>query len=410
MKRFSIILLAFALLFSSCKADINPEKNAVSVESVEQTEIDEEYNQDYVEDFEYAFDILKTYYPFFDVNEIITGEDVLAYHDEFLSWIKECKTDDDFLYTMDGILENFNNDHTNMIHYDEANLFYNLYREIPEHHMSWISNLYEKEYVKKRYNIKKESLDQPIEEEESHAEVGDYVDGKIAYIRIYSMASDREKDEKMIYDYLKTIKNHRALIIDIQGNPGGDSTYWSDFLLPKIIKNEHQRMIYSFMKSGEIMEQYYNSSDYELLTDEIIDGLDFPQRTKDIVKKFDKYVAYEEIVSPDEDSIGFDGNIYLLVDRGVYSSAEALVSFVKSTKIATLVGTKTGGDGIGTDPFQIDLPNTGFVMRFPKELGTTEDGIINELDKTDPDVFVEADEEDLNEKSKEMVLKLEGIK
>lgn len=420
MKRNILFLIIFTIFISACKGDLRKkselEQNKVAVEESEKSDVNdkeinntkEEYNKAYVEDFEFAFNILKTYYPFFEVNKILNDVDFLSMHDEFLSWIKDCKDDDEFFNTMDEILSYVNNGHTNMIPYEEGNFFYNLYREIPEHHMSWISKLYEKENVKNRYDIKKESLDQPIEEEESHASVGDYVDGKVAYIKIYSMASDREKDEKMISDYLKKIKNYQALIIDIQGNPGGDSTYWADFLMPKIIKSELRRVSYSFMKSGDIMEDYYNSPDYIKLTDKTVDELNFPKRTSNIIKNFDKYAVYEDVVTPVDDSIKFDGNIYMLVDEGVYSSSEAFASFAKATGFATLVGTRTGGDGLGSDPFQIDLPNTGFVMRFPKELGTTEDGIINELDKTEPDILVNGIS-NINERSKEKVLELEGI-
>lgn len=65
-----------------------------------------------------------------------------------------------------------------------------------------------------------------------------------------------------------------------------------------------------------------------------------------------------------------------------------LASFAKETKMATLVGERTGGDGIGSDPMLIDLPNSGYVLRFPKEIGITEKGSINELEKTQPDIVV----------------------
>ena len=93
------------------------------------------------------------------------------------------------------------------------------------------------------------------------------------------------------------------------------------------------------------------------------------------------------IVKPDINSIKFKGNIYLLVDDSVYSSSETLASFCKETGLAKLVGTKTGGDGIGIDPIQINLPNSGYVLRFPNNLGVTSSGSINELDKTSPDII-----------------------
>lgn len=84
----------------------------------------------------------------------------------------------------------------------------------------------------------------------------------------------------------------------------------------------------------------------------------------------------------------FKGKIYLLVDKYVYSSSEMMASFAKESNMATLVGERTGGDGIGSDSMLIDLPNSGYILRFSKEMGVTEKGSINEMDQTQPDILV----------------------
>lgn len=73
----------------------------------------------------------------------------------------------------------------------------------------------------------------------------------------------------------------------------------------------------------------------------------------------------------------------------MYSSAEKLATFAKETNLAKLVGERTGGDGIGTDPIQIALANTGFIVIFSKEMGVTGKGSINELDRTKPHIEVD---------------------
>ena len=156
-----------------------------------------------------------------------------------------------------------------------------------------------------------------------------------------------------------------------------------------------------------MFEDIFKLYGYEDVTEEVMEELDFPEITSKIAKKFDKYSFEAITVEPSEKSINFGGNIYLLVDREVFSSAEALASFAKETGFATLVGEKTGGDGIGTDPYQVDLPKTGFVMRFPKELGITERGVIDELEKTTPDIKIISNEENINEDSKKKVLEIE---
>ena len=68
---------------------------------------------------------------------------------------------------------------------------------------------------------------------------------------------------------------------------------------------------------------------------------------------------------------------------------ESFAAFSKETKWATLVGTTTGGDGIGMTPAVASLPNSGLVFRFPMSMGINSDGTINEETHTKPDIFAE---------------------
>lgn len=63
---------------------------------------------------------------------------------------------------------------------------------------------------------------------------------------------------------------------------------------------------------------------------------------------FDRYSKDEAQITPCE-PIGFDGRIDLLVDSGVFSSAEAWTNFAKESDWTTLVGERTGEDGIGRE-------------------------------------------------------------
>lgn len=45
---------------------------------------------------------------------------------------------------------------------------------------------------------------------------------------------------------------------------------------------------------------------------------------------------------------------------------------------------KTAGDGLGSNPLLASLPNSGYVFRFSKDMGTLEDGTCNEEYKTTP--------------------------
>ena len=407
--------LIFMLTIFGCKNKTVDEKsNDKSAEKAESALNEDSKQAAYLSDFEYAFETLKKYYPFFDVNKELNDIDFLSMHDEFKSWISECKNDDEFFDTMDEILSYTNNGHTNMVPIEEGNFFHTIYFDAtfnPE--LKRISELYEKPLVKERYKIvsdyklEEDAHEGSGEKETSNVIAKDYVDGRIAYIKIKEMRIKRDKDIKVLDKYLEKIKNYDALIIDIQGNPGGDSTYWQEYLIPKITNKELTQNVYSFMKDGEMFEDIFELYGYEEVTNEVMEELDFPDITSKIAGKFDKYSFETITVEPSEASINFGGNIYLLVDRDVFSSAEALASFAKETGFATLVGEKTGGDGIGSDPNQVDLPKTGFVMRFPKELGVTEKGVIDELEKTVPDVKIISKYGELKEESKKKVLEIE---
>lgn len=85
----------------------------------------------------------------------------------------------------------------------------------------------------------------------------------------------------------------------------------------------------------------------------------------------------------------------MLVDDGVFSSSESFAAFCKGSGWATLVGSYTGGDGIGIDPVMVTLPNSGMVVRFPAILGLNPDWTANEEFHTRLNALVEMNAEDL---------------
>lgn len=75
----------------------------------------------------------------------------------------------------------------------------------------------------------------------------------------------------------------------------------------------------------------------------------------------------------------------------------------KYSGFAELVGRNTGGDGIGTDPFYVVLPNSGFVVQYSPVYGTTADGANSEEFGTRPDILSVEGEEPLNTCLKEIL-------
>ena len=407
---FCLIMLLVIVSIFSYNFYINTKTNDIRAINLKDLE-HKEFNlskEDYIEDFNFAYNTLKEHYPFFEVNKKLYGVDWLNNKEKYEAYIAESKNDADFFSRMNTILADLNNLHTQLVPSYMGLEYYISYYSNPKY--TWrhdIAKIYEKDDVRRRYNINNEVIENVINQYiKSDDEVNktysknlmteNIIKDKLAYIRISSLIGMEyiNQDRDIVINYLNEIKDYPFLIIDIRGNGGGDSRYWQNFLLPKIIDKKYETKDYLFIKSGELYKKIFEQMHFNKDVKTFLDNSSFSRDVKDILKDFDGYSDGGSIIEPSDDSINFKGKIYLLVDNGVYSSAEMLASFCKETKLATLVGSRTAGDGIGVDPVQVDLPNTAFVLRFSNVMGVTESGSINELDQTMPDIIVQESEED----------------
>lgn len=352
--------------------------------------------EDYLADFDYAYEVLKETYPYFEVNKIKSGVDWLANRDKYRAEIAKSKSASDFYNKMNLILEDLHNGHTNIVQEQYGIDNYIIYkRNSPK--ASWradIARQYENPKARARYMINNDTIEKYLalenkktaEGNSKNISVGD-IKEDIAYIKVSVMGQDYEveEDKKIVLPYLEKIKDYKALVIDIRGNGGGNTNYYEKFLYPYIASKPYSVKAYDFIKSDrnkKLIKQMYMKK----LSEDDIKSFGFPERTNEIIRDFNFYTWYGQEVKPNNDSIRFKGKIYLLVNRGVYSAAEAMASFSKESGFATLIGERTGGDGIGFDPMQVLLPNTGYVMKYSYDLGTTESGSVNELEQTTPDI------------------------
>lgn len=407
---FCLIMLLLIVSIFSYNNYINTKTNDIRAINLKDLEY-KEFNlskDDYIEDFNFAYNSLKEHYPFFEVNKKLYGIDWLANKEKYEAYIAESKNDADFFSRMNEVLSELNNLHTQLVPSYMGLEYYISYYSKPK--CTWrhdIAKIYEKDDVRRRYNINNEVIENVINQYiKSDDEVNktysknlmteNIIKDKLAYIRISSLIGMEyiNQDRDIVINYLNEIKDYPFLIIDIRGNGGGDSRYWAYFLLPNIIDKKYETKNYLLIKSGELNKKIIEQMNFNKDVKTFLDKASFSRDVKDILKDFDGYLAFDSIIEPSEDSIHYKGRIYLLVDNGVYSSAEMLASFCKETKLATLVGSRTAGDGIGFDPMQVALPNTAFVLRFSNNMGLTESGSINELDQTMPDIIVQESEED----------------
>lgn len=411
-----IIVFLFMLSFAGCEGQNSKNYKETSSKNIKQLS-----EREKIEDFKYMYKILKENYPFFEVNKRLNNIDWLSKKDEYIQRVKDSKNDDEFYHALESILEELNNGHTDMV--DKSLYLYmrDVYEPLGKITEPWTKEL-KKEKVISRYlgngdkelSSTKDGAGQYIEP--NNIKTAIIEEGSVGYLHIKSFNTfNIEGDMKTIKPFLQSIKNYKVLIIDIRGNGGGDSRYWSDNLVPMLINKPIKNIEICAYRGGKFSEDFIKTmNEYEhkiLIPIKNIENEGLKNMPLELKKDFKYYSKNEEIINP-KDSINFKGKIYLLVNGRVYSSAEKFATFAKSTGFATLIGEKTGGDGIGSDPLVCALPNSGYVFKFSCNMGLTSDGTCNEEFKTEPDFIAPPmiDQNLLNDKCVKKVLELEKIK
>ncbi|EQB90166.1 C-terminal processing protease CtpA/Prc [Clostridium punense] len=218
-------------------------------------------------------------------------------------------------------------------------------------------------------------------------------EGNIAYIKINHMIEENNTIEK-IDTFFKDMKSYKNIIIDIRGNDGG-----TESVSRAIIRNINSKEV-------SILDEYHGYRKSEFMADylsKIYGNSTFSKETPTNLKSqyTEKYSFIKDSYLLPYSKEAFRGNVYLLVDKNVFSASERLSVIVKSANLGTIIGQTTGGDGIGRNPVINTLPNSKICVRIPGLLGINKDGEINEELRTSPDFYTEQSYEDFKKAIKE---------
>tara|TARA_R110002033_G_scaffold1389_1_gene12255 strand:- start:2177 stop:3433 length:1257 start_codon:yes stop_codon:yes gene_type:complete len=352
-------------------------------------------------DFNYLYDEFEKSYPYFDINKRMNQVDWLSKKEEFLQVIKETKNDKDFFIALSSILNALNNDHTDTYPTVIYDYFYKAYKGASDQDSSYLPYLQELEKtdtIRTKYwreinsailsELKVTDNNESSPETYENIEI-DFKDSlSVALIHVKSFSYDYVEDDfEKLKRFFNKAHNYKNLIIDIQGNGGGDTEYWMGNIIPYLINDAITfSMTYGFKKSYRLKKFKPNYFENIISYDEAV----LPNMPKELKNGSYLFRRDNIVINPVSNPKKYSGNIYLLVDDVVFSSAETLAYFCKSTKFATVVGEKTNGDGVGTDPLLITLPKSGIVIRFTGEMGLNPDGSANDETKTVPDVILKA--------------------
>ena len=211
-----------------------------------------------------------------------------------------------------------------------------------------------------------------------------YADCSTLCITVRTFAHEAvERDRDVIWQAIAQYPDAENIVFDISNNSGGDTGYWMANIVAPFGEDQ----------AFGLRMYYRDSPRNRLYVDAIVDAF------------FAESLPLEEVEAPAAwaEELGLDSVIvgelqikgtpkiqsnakrWVIVNGVVYSSAEAFVCFCKSTGWATVIGTQTGGDGVGFDPALLLLPNSGLLVRFSIVAGESPGGGMN-IEGTAPDV------------------------
>lgn len=355
-----------------------------------------------VNDFEYLYQTLKDNYPYFGVGLRQTGIDWLSKKEEYLSKIRETPDDSAYIFALKSILGELGNGHADMscvLYWEGYTYTYKKMLPGSPRYEKWIEVL-ESQQARPLYwkNILESEQRQAVSgQQNAHRMAPVYRDSIIAKDRIGIMRIPTfsfnyiEKDSAAIALFLDQVRDLDYLIIDIQNNGGGTPEYWSTLIVQRLIRDTIFHPRYFLIKDGAVNRHFYpdyfdNSTivkkegNLQNIPPELLDGT---YRLK-----------IETDTIPPNNPVPFGGKIYLLVDQVVFSASENFANFCKSNGWATIAGTRTGGDGIGSDPALIIAPGSGIIIRYTALSGFNHEGSLNFEERTVPDIPVEGKNSD----------------
>jgi len=158
----------------------------------------------------------------------------------------------------------------------------------------------------------------------------------------------------------------KSVIIDIRGNYGGNDETWISIL--SLLSNNP-----FFYKSSLVLRDHPTTRERYPMAKESINfsylGTDF------------NYIILENIMDtifPNKENLNYNGNIYLLVDQDIFSSAGSFSSLNKSNSRIITIGTPTGryvGRGINPDVFILPNSRLMFTLELALDFSNTSEGI-----------------------------------
>lgn len=219
----------------------------------------------------------------------------------------------------------------------------------------------------------------------------------IAYLKVDRFLADYDpdyqKEAQAIRDFYNAAGGCTDLILDLTDNSGGSERYWQNLLAAPLADQPLSCTNYALLASSENNRPYIDNVFAPEDLHPIAELPDLPKLERQGLEVATHFVESTLRVEPAEERAAFHGRVWLLVGPSVYSASESFAVFCQATGFAELVGSRTGGDGIGAlDPILMRLPNSGILIQFTMMYGLNPDGSGSEEAGTVPDILSPAGE------------------
>lgn len=297
---------------------------------------DMDKNSDYEFNFEFLWKEFDKKYCFFDYKKD-SIKDWNAVHDEYLTYVRNCKSEVEFFDVLAAMLNELKDGHVNLLSSFDISSY-----DFEDNYPSDVdggvlsNDRYLGKNCRRSGGLKYKTLR----------------DGKVGYIR-YSEFTESFTNEQLDY-ILSTFENTEGLIIDVRSNPGGD------------IGNV-QKMVSHFIDESYI--PFY--SIYKIGTGHS----DFSSPVSCNIEPYNGVIYIKPV--------------YVLTNRGCYSSTNIFAFSMKGLPRVKILGGKTGG-GVGA-PMVTELP-IGWTARFSGTILLDKNKQITEFG-VDPDIELHLDKE-----------------
>lgn len=213
------------------------------------------------------------------------------------------------------------------------------------------------------------------EEQEGHFEVYSDERRKTSYICLYNFKN--EAGDKLAKAIQKACENDN-IILDLRINEGGYRNYFIENVYPWLYKEDiESTMTYymyknTFYDSGIVNEGMLQ--DVKSITNE------FQDDSKEILQ-FRKHFGCEGKASENK-------KVYVLISNLGASAADWVASLLKEQTSAILIGTQTGGEGLGNTSCVDIMLNSGLAFRYQHSQAFNPDGTDNSIYGTTADIYI----------------------